>query len=133
MAYDYRETVKADVKEWLADNFEYLKDSVNVEDKDDVREFLNDTLWAEDSVTGNSSGSYTFSRAEAEKCVMDNLDLAIEALREFGYTNHAEQLIIEQYDGEFDEDWEYLDVSIRCYLLGEIIEEVIDEEKAFNV
>ena len=26
-----------------------------------------------------------------------------------------------------DEDWEYFDVSIRCYLLGQAISEVLDE------
>ena len=127
MAYDYREAVKADVKAWLADNFEYLEDAVDdTTDRDEVREFLNDTLWTEDSVTGNASGSYTFNRAEAKKYVKANIELAVEALTEFGYDmkHFGEKLQAEE--------WEYLDVTIRCYLLGEAIEAVIDEAEALR-
>lgn len=127
MAYDYRETVKADVKQWVADNFEYIEDNVDdVTDRDEVREFLYDTLFVDDAVTGNASGSYTFNRWRAEEYVKDNLDLAVEALREFGYDmEHFGQKIA-------DEEWEYLDVTIRCYLLGEAVEEVIDEAEALR-
>lgn len=126
MACDYREAVKADVKAWLADNFEYLEDSVDdTTDRDEVREFLNDTLWTEDSVTGNASGSYTFNRAEAEEYVNDNMELAVEAFREFDCIN-------EFADAIADEDFERIDVTIRCYLLGEAIETVIDEAEALR-
>ena len=30
-------------------------------------------------------------------------------------------------DKFFDEEWEWMDVTIRCYLLGEIIETVVEE------
>ena len=126
MAYDYREAVKADVKAWLADNFEYLEDAVDdTTDRDEVREFLNDTLWTVDSVTGNASGSYTFNRAEAKEYVNDNMELAVEAFREFDCIN-------EFADAIADEDFERIDVTIRCYLLGEAIETVIDEAEALR-
>lgn len=116
MAYDYREAIREDVREWIKDNYEYIEDSVDdTTDTKEVYEFLYDTLWTDDDVTGNGSGSYTFSRTQAKKYVRDNLALAIEACNEFGYDMHH---LAEKIDGE---EWEYLDVTIRCYLLGEAI------------
>lgn len=108
MAYDYREALRADIKDYIEEN--------GAGDYDTVYE----ALWIADSVTGNGSGSYTFSRAKAEEYVRDNLDLAFEAVREFGYgTEH----FVEKVD---EEEWEYLDVTIRCYLLGEVLADSID-------
>ena len=122
MMYDYRKTVKADVKAWLADNFEFLEDSVDdTTDREEVYDFMSDVLWAEDSVTGNSSGSYTCNAYEAKVYVKENLMLALEALKYFGYDANAWDNAIE------NESWEYLDVTIRCYLLSDAINEVIDE------
>ncbi len=118
MAYDYREAMEQDIREWITENPECI------EDKDEVEEFLYDTLWVEDSVTGNASGSYTFNRAQAGEYVRDNLALAIEAMNEFGYDMDT---LAEKVE---DEDWEYLDVTIRCYLLGEMIAKVVEEINA---
>lgn len=87
---------------------------------EEVCEFLNDELWTEDAVTGNASGSYTFNRKQAKEYVLANIDLAGKAMEEFGYT--AEVF------GEkiFYEEWEWLDVTIRCYLLGEVIADVVE-------
>lgn len=126
MTYDYREAVKADVQDWLKENFEYLEDAVNdVTDREEVREFLNDELWADDGVTGNASGSYTFDRAQAKEYVEDNMELAVEACREFDCINKFADAIA-------DSDYEFLDVTIRCYLLGEAIEAIIDEAEALR-
>ena len=115
MAYDYREAVKADVKEWIEENG--IPEDLGI--YDNAEEYLWETLWTADSVTGNASGSYTFSRAKAEENLADNEDLAQEALREFGYPE-------EHYFEKVDEgEWEYLDVTIRCYLLGEAIAEAL--------
>ena len=108
MAYDYRKALRADIKDYIEENGagDY--------------ETLYDNLFVEDSVTGNASGSYTFNRAEAEEYVRDNLDLALEAVREFGYgVEHFAEKVE-------DEEWEYLDVTIRCYLLGEVLADGID-------
>lgn len=122
MAYNYREAVKADVKDWIEENG--IPEDLGYYET--AEEYLNDTLWVEDSVTGNASGSYTFNRAQAEEYVKDNIDLAIEALKEFGYNEHADHIITQEYYGEeLDENWEYLDVTIRCYLLGEAIAEAV--------
>lgn len=117
--YDYREAVKDDV-------LEYINNEINFEDFDtleELEEHLNDVLFTEDSVTGNASGSYTFSTYEAEENICHNMDLLQEALSEFGDT---EALVM-------DFDAEKADVTIRCYLLGECIAAALEEiENDFN-
>ena len=49
------------------------------------------------------------------------MGLLMEAMQEFGST--AEDLGLMMYA----EKWEEADVTIRCYLLGEAIETVLDE------
>jgi hypothetical protein len=114
--YDYREQMKADVKDYIEENIGFI----DYEDLDELKEKLQDDLWTEDNVTGNASGSYTFNRAEAKENVIDNLDLLKEACEEFDCKN-------EFADKFFDEEWEWMDVTIRCYLLSEIIETVVEE------
>ena len=89
--------------------------------RDAIEEQLNDSLWIADSVTGNGSGSYTFNSAEAKEYVTDNEDLLKEALEAF--CTDAETITDHFLNG----DWEYFDVTIRCYLLGQAIGEVLDE------
>ena len=74
-------------------------------------------MWLEDCVTGNASGSYTFSSWEAEENLCHNQDLLQEALEEFGY------------DGTcvLDKGAEWCDVTIRCYLLGDVLRQVIND------
>lgn len=118
MYYNYLEAVKEDVKE-------YIKDNVNLEEyrgnRDGLEEELNDTLWIDDSVTGNASGSYTFSRYKAAEYVMEDSDTVSEALREFCI--EAETIA----DKFLARDWEYFDVTARCYVLGAAIYEVMEE------
>lgn len=115
--YDYLEAMKSDIKD-------YIKNEVNpaeYSDREELESALNNTLWTEDSVTGNASGSYTFNRAEAAEYVNDNIDLLSEACAEFAIDSAT---IGEKF---LDEDFEYFDVTIRCYLLGQAISEVLDE------
>lgn len=116
--YDYREAVKNDV-------IEYIKNEIDFSEFDtleELEEHLNDELWTVDSVTGNGSGSYTFSTYEAEENICHNLDLLGEALEEFGGGCDILK------DGA-----EAADVTIRCYLLGECIAAALEElEDDFN-
>lgn len=110
MKYDYYENVKEDIKEYILENYE--KDELEGLDYDE----LYDEMWIADSVTGNGSGSYTFNTWEAEENICHNLELAAEAYEEFGY------------DGvKFEDGAEAIDVTIRCYLLGQVLQEVLDE------
>lgn len=117
--YDYREAVKNDV-------MEYVKNEIDFSDFDtleELEEHLNEELWTVDSVTGNGSGSYTFSTYEAEENICHNLDLLGEALEEFG--SGADYLITNGAEAA--------DVTIRCYLLGECIATALEElEDDFN-
>lgn len=110
--YDYKEAVKEDV-------LKYIRNEVNFSQFDtleDLEEFLNDVLWINDSVTGNASGSYTFSTWEAEENLCHNLDLLVEALEEFG----CDYEVLKQ-------GAEAADVTIRCYLLSSAIAEALEE------
>lgn len=117
--YNYYEAVKEDIEE-------YIKNEIDFSDYDsmeELEEHLNDVLWTCDSVTGNGSGSYTFSTWEAEENICHNLDLLEEALNEFG--SESGYLL--------DKGAEAADVTIRCYLLGSTISEVLKElEEEFN-
>lgn len=117
--YNYLENVKADVKEWIEYNMDLEHDieSGQFEDREAIESYLNDTLWTEDSITGNGSGSYTFNTYEAEEYICHNLDLLAEACEEFG-ADAGEVL---------KKGAENADVTIRCYLLGQAIAEALDE------
>lgn len=121
--YDYYAAVKNDVKE-------YIENEVNFNEFDciqDLEEHLNEVLWTNDSVTGNGSGSYTFSTWEAEENLLHNLDLLQEAVEEFGY-DHSHNVYDLLLQGP-----EAADVTIRCYLLSQVIGELMDEiEDDFN-
>ena len=58
---------------------------------------------------------------QAEENVTDNMDLLEEMCKEFGI--EAETIGQKFLDCE----WEWMDVSIRCYLLGQAIAEVLEE------
>ena len=115
--YNYLEAMKSDI-------MDYIRNEVNTSEfssREELEESLNDDLWTVDSVTGNGSGSYTFNRAEAEEYVNDNSDLLREAISEFDIDSET---VAEKF---LDADYEYFDVTIRCYLLGQAISEALDE------
>jgi hypothetical protein len=115
--YNYLEAMKNDIQEYINENIN-LED---YEDKDELEQYLNDELWTEDSVTGNASGSYTFNSYKAKENLEGNEDLVREMCREFGID--AETIA----DKFLNEEYEYFDVSVRCYLLGQAIAEVLED------
>lgn len=110
MKYDYLENMKEDIKDYIKENYK------GVEEID--HEELYEELWIADCVTGNDSGSYYCNTWKAEEALCHNWDLLEDALREFG-----EQIDLENHGAE------YYDVTIRCYLLSQAIEEAIEELK----
>ena len=118
MAYNYLEELKSDVKNYIN---EVASDYMDCEDMDELRDSLYDNLWDEDSVTGNGSGSYTCNREKAKEYVSDNLDLMVEAYKEF---NSIERLVSDLEALDF----EIIDVTIRCYLLPQALDEVLEDE-----
>ena len=115
--YNYNEALANDIRNYITENEISAKD---YESADEMREALNDDLWVEDSVTGNGSGSYFCNAWKAEEAICHNLDLLGEALAEFCC------------EGDYlaKNGAEAADVTIRCYLLGQILDEVISEDFA---
>ncbi len=108
--YNYYGAVEHDVLDYIHEN---LSSGDWQNDRDGLEEHLSEILWTEDSVTGNASGSYWCNAWKAEEALCHNWDLLGEALREFG--------------GKPDlNDPEAMDVTIRCYILGESISLVLD-------
>lgn len=116
--YDYLEQVTADVRDYVEQEIDLTEWA---DDRDGLEEKLNDDLWTCDSVTGNGSGSYTFNRVQAQIYVLDGMDELQEAVNEFGIDSET---IVEKF---LESDWEYFDVTIRCYLLGQAIAAVLDD------
>ena len=109
--YDYLEAVKEDVKNYIDDEITLS----NYSDKDEFGRYLEDILWTEDSVTGNASGSYTFSRWEAEENLCHNWDILEEIAEDWGTAS------LDFFSPES------LDVTIRCYFLNNAISGVLDD------
>lgn len=120
MNYNYLESMKEDVKEYIINDSELSIDDL-IYNRSELEEKLNEDLWAYDDVTGNASGSYTFNSYKAKEYVLDNMDLLEEMCNEFCVD--AETIGKKFLDGA----WEWMDVSIRCYLLGQAISEVLDD------
>ena len=115
--YNYLNAMKNDIEDYIKNEI----NTTNYSNREELENDLNDTLWTVDSVTGNASGSYTFNSAEAAEYVNDNIDLLSEACAEFGVDSAT---VGEKF---LDEDFEYFDVTIRCYLLNQAISEALDE------
>jgi predicted PhzF superfamily epimerase YddE/YHI9 len=117
--YDYEHEVRSDLKQWLKDEYFPYK---GIESADDMtsraRDYAYDDAFVEDAVTGNASGSYFCNSWKAEEAVCHNLDLLREAIEEFGGDI-----------GKAMESAESADVTIRCYILGQVFDEVWDEVK----
>lgn len=111
--YNYLEAVTEDVKEYIRNNIDFA----DYDDMDELEEQLNDELWAEDSVTGNASGSYTFNSAKAEEYLAGNWDELADALEEFGETDVD----------AFRKGAEWCDVTLRCYYLGQAISAALED------
>ena len=118
--YNYLEAVTADVIDFIRDEI----DTTEYTDRDALAEYLNDELWTADNVTGNASGSYTFSRYKAQQFVMADQDTVMEALKEFCVDAET---IAENF---LRQNWEYFDVTARCYVLGQAIEAALDSLEA---
>lgn len=111
--YNYLEAVTNDAKAAILENM----DMWEWHNREELEENANDWLWTADEVTGNASGSYTFSTWQAEENLCHNMDELEDACEEFG-----------QDIGEaVKHGAEYCDVTIRCYLLSQAISAAIDE------
>ena len=117
--YDYRSEVLDDVMNYLTNEIGLAEVKTRIEeDADAFAEELNDTLWMDDSVTGNGFGSYWFNAYKAEEALCHNFDLYLEAEQAFGGDLRT---MAKSYSPET------ADVTIRCYLLREAIDKAIED------
>ena len=117
MTYNYLETITTDVIDCIKENYNAEEIANRMADRDEWEQELNDDLWCADSVTGNASGSYFCNTWKAEEAIAHNWDILADALLEFGC-----------YDvNPIEKGAEWCDVTIRCYLLGQAINEALDE------
>jgi len=108
--YDYEEAVRQDVREYLE---EHAEGRIGGRERDR----LFDDMFVSDSVTGNASGSYTCNAWKAEGYLCHNEDLREEC---------AEEFCIDAYAGA-GRGAEYWDVSIRCMMLGRVLDGEIEK------
>lgn len=116
--YNYYDEVLQAVEEEAANS--YTPEVLEPVDLEDYVEKLNDALWIDDAVTGNASGSYFCNAYKAEEALAGNWDLAAEALSEFCYDDGF---------NAFAKGAEWVDVTIRCYLLGQCIADYIEQNE----
>lgn len=113
MWYDYKHNIKEDIKEWLNDTT--IMHDKELLTEDDLYNMLIDN----DHITGGGSGNYCYqSNEEATACVIENFDLLHKCIEENGLYNKK--------------DVSGVDVFIRCCLLRECIQEVLNELKGDN-
>lgn len=121
MTFNYFESVKEDIKNALETEHDIpsIKAAYS-EDPGEVYDDLYEEFWIDDNVTGNGSGTYAATNEEARGYVMADPETVIEALQEF--CTPAEEI------GKkfIENDFHYLDVSTRCYVLGIALTEVLD-------
>lgn len=117
--YDYRKAMVSDIKEYIKDN-PYAID-VDPREDDEISDYWYDILWSEDCITGNG-GSWYAKEEECEEFLAHNIDLALEACEEFGVD--MKKLFKEASKGNAAR---YIDCTIRCYLLGECLEQALEE------
>lgn len=116
MKYNYYDAVKEDLKTMIGDNADYYgwNDLIKKGCLSDAQESIYDHAFIDDAVTGNASGSYTFNTYDAEENLCHNMDLLKEACEEFGTIPDLE-------------DPEACDVTIRCYILSQVLYDVIED------
>lgn len=110
--YDYEGVMREDI---LAAVKEMHQEGIlpECENASELALELVDEMWGLDSVTGNGSGSYFCNTWEAEEAICHNIHLYEESLAEFG----CEPVFCA----------EAIDVSIRCYLLPQVLQQLADD------
>ncbi len=120
--YNYKMAVRRD----LVDAMQEEREQIDGMDVEELRDYLNDRFFDSDCVTGNASGSYTFNRYQAKVNVLGD-DYSFEYLADA----EEEGFITAEELGQWilDGNWEPIDVIIRCYLLPQVIDDVIAKER----
>ena len=114
--YDYREAIKSEMIDFL--NCESKYGELGPYDSpDEMYGNLYERMMDCDSITGNESGQYCSSEWEAEECLCHNMDLLKDAFDCYGYSTDY-----------LEKGAQWCDVIVRCYLVGEVLSEVLSDE-----
>lgn len=116
MEYNYEESLYDDITDVIKESYPDYKDRIK-KDRESFRNDLYDDFFVSDRVTGNGSGSYTFDCLKAGEYLAGNWDLLADAIEELELDG-AELL----RNGP-----ETCDVVVRCYLLGQVLDKVLDD------
>lgn len=120
--YNYYIEVQNDVENWIELNDDLFNMS-NFDNKDDAAEYLYDQMWDDNSITGNGPDGYA-DEYLCEEFLCHNLDLLIEAMREFDVMH--DPFSIRSYIDNHRLA-RYLDCTIRCYVLGQAIDRALEK------
>lgn len=130
MSREYFEMVYEDVKDIIADgDYDYIINNKSL-DEYDIEQALFDELFVEDSVTGNTSGSYFMNSFDSREMVINNSDDVLQALKEFCYNDYVENL--EEYISISNRLEEFIDgyvVELTDYDLEIEIKNLEDEDR----
>jgi hypothetical protein len=123
---DYREETRDAIEDYMNDH-EYYINFANYDTADDLFNDLYDDMFVSDTVTGNASGSYYCNAYKAKEMVLSDIETVREALVEYDCDK------AEIADAFLEERWEWLDVTARCFVLGECLADFIrDSEDDLN-
>lgn len=102
----YTEQVKADFEEFFGEQYHQAK----ANGYDETAKALVYNATDSDDVTGNGSGSYYMNRQAAKEMVMANIEYVAQLCQDTDATYTFTGMIA-------DNDWESLDVLVRCRTL----------------
>ena len=120
---NYKEEVREAIEQYLEDHEQYIN-LADLDTADDLFDAVYDDMFISDEVTGNASGSFTFCSFTAKEKVFADMETVTEALKEF-CCGQSEEVA----DAFLNERWEFLDVTARCYVLGECLADYISDNE----
>lgn len=118
---EYRDQVKSDIKDYLTQEDLWPTAEPGTSEYEEQRDAAYDRCYMADSITGNASRSYTFNTWQAEENVChllwdEDLWLLLNGSMEVNPADMAKGP-------------EYIDVSIRCALVSECLDAVLEEKQ----
>lgn len=118
---EYRDQVKSDIKDYLTQEDLWPTAEPDTSEYEEQRDAAYDRCYMADSITGNASGSYTFNTWQAEENVChllwdEDLRLLLNGSMEVNPADMAKGP-------------EYIDVLIRCALVSECLDAVLEEKQ----
>lgn len=119
--YNYKENIISDIHLLLEGEEGEIFTLENFDgDANSLAESLYEECWDNDIITGNGgNGCYFDITSESEKAVKDNMNILNDIARDWGEEDKI-QIALEE------EQWDWLDVTIRCYLLHDCVWKVVD-------